>query len=606
MGFSRFVDVVYVEVVMPPDLFGELKLGDLLRRHRKDASLSQKELGQMLDYSDSIVSRVENDEQWPAENFIKGFVLLNALALNGEQQQMIWQLFRHPNGMGVEEKRPFLADWGEAPDVDVFYGRFEELNQLSKWVKGDRSRLLAVLAMGGMGKTWLVTKLAHEVADDFDMVIWRSLRNAPPCEELLQECLQIFSEQQLIEPMSDIHRGIRQLLELFKEKRCLLVLDNAESILEPGQQVGTYRTGYEGYGEFWRILGEAAHQSCIILTSREQPKELARLAGNDHLVHVLPLLGFDSEVGKKFLRNRTLQGDAAAWRTLINRYAGNPLALQTVSGSIEMLYGGDILTFLQEITSMFGEINFLLQQQFERLSLLEQDIMIWLAIVREPISIPELREYLFAPTSSSELAQAMSSLARRSLVETGNGRFTLQNVILEFITNYFVKRCIEEIQLKKISVLNKYPLRLNLVKEYIRASQERIILKPIIESLMQASDEYQISRELLSLIQLNKESTLLKKGFAVGNLINILLVMDFDISGIDLSDLAVWEVDFQKPNIHGVNLKGAHIRNSEFFNTFGQIYSVKFSPDGKYIAAGSANWECRIWDTKNISINLLT
>ncbi|KAB8319994.1 hypothetical protein SD81_009475 [Tolypothrix campylonemoides VB511288] len=38
-----------------------------------------------------------------------------------------------------------------------------------------------------MGKTALATKLAQQIQDEFEYVIWRSLRHAPPLETLLSE-----------------------------------------------------------------------------------------------------------------------------------------------------------------------------------------------------------------------------------------------------------------------------------------------------------------------------------------------------------------------------------------------------------------------------------
>src|SRR5438309_6492008 len=42
-------------------------------------------------------------------------------------------------------------DWGEAPDVLGFVGRGEELTTLRAWVLEERSRLVAVLGIGGIG-----------------------------------------------------------------------------------------------------------------------------------------------------------------------------------------------------------------------------------------------------------------------------------------------------------------------------------------------------------------------------------------------------------------------------------------------------------------------
>jgi hypothetical protein len=68
-------------------------------------------------------------------------------------------------------------DWGDAPDVSVFFGRTEELVTLEKWIVKERCQVVAILGMGGMGKTALAAKLAEQIKGQFDYFIWLSLRN---------------------------------------------------------------------------------------------------------------------------------------------------------------------------------------------------------------------------------------------------------------------------------------------------------------------------------------------------------------------------------------------------------------------------------------------
>ena len=98
----------------------------------------------------------------------------------------------HPNDDSESRNSPEYY-WGEAPDTSIFYGRLNEIGKLQNWVLQERCRLLVLLGIGGIGKTTLAVKLGLQVQKKFDVVVWRSLQNAPPLEEYLTSTLQFFS-----------------------------------------------------------------------------------------------------------------------------------------------------------------------------------------------------------------------------------------------------------------------------------------------------------------------------------------------------------------------------------------------------------------------------
>src|SRR5215471_7664282 len=104
-------------------------------------------------------------------------------------------------------------DWGEALDVPSFYGRGEELAQLSRWVVEERCRVVSVLGMGGIGKSALSVTVMRRVATQFEVVIWRSLRDAPGCSALVGECLQVLAPQRLHDLPESLEERLRLLLE---------------------------------------------------------------------------------------------------------------------------------------------------------------------------------------------------------------------------------------------------------------------------------------------------------------------------------------------------------------------------------------------------------
>ncbi|MEB3189501.1 MAG: hypothetical protein VKL42_04065 [Snowella sp.] len=89
--------------------------------------------------------------------------------------------------------------WGEAIDVSYFYGRTQEQETLTKWIIGDRCRLVGIFAFGGMGKTALSVKLTQAISTEFEAVAWQSLRDTPPLGELLPPLLRFLANDPNVE-----------------------------------------------------------------------------------------------------------------------------------------------------------------------------------------------------------------------------------------------------------------------------------------------------------------------------------------------------------------------------------------------------------------------
>ncbi len=214
------------------------------------------------------------DESWLQDLLSQRRRLLTLVADgSGEQISNVKQAVVQPDW----EPR---VDWGDALDVSSFYGRAEEVAMLTQWVVEEHCRVVSVLGLGGIGKSALAISLMHQVAEHFEVVIWRSLRDAPACETLLDECLQILAPRVLQDVSVSLEKRLKFLLECLRNTRVLLVLDNLETLLEKGQSTGSMRPGYEGYSQVLRRIAETEHQSCLLLTSREKPVDLVPLEGN--------------------------------------------------------------------------------------------------------------------------------------------------------------------------------------------------------------------------------------------------------------------------------------------------------------------------------------
>jgi WD40 repeat protein len=490
-----------------------------------------------------------------------------------------------------------VRDWGEAPDTSGFVGRADELEALRGWVLDERSRLIAVLGMGGIGKTTLAARLAQEVAPSFERVYWRSLRNAPPVDDWLAGAIGSLSDQQLVPESSESAR-ITTLLQMLRSKRCLLVLDNSEALFEPGQGEGQYRAGMDGYGRLLQAVGTTSHRSCLILTSREAPPELTVLGTG---VHSLELHGLGSAEAQALLAAKQLIGDADAWARLVDRYSGNGLALKIVGETIRQVYGGAVNEFLDEAIAtygtVFGGIRRLLDVQAERLSPLERSVLQRMAVEREPVTLLELSRALALSLGRNSLIEAVENLRRRSMVERSErgGSFTLQSMVLEYVTDRLVETVVQEIETGQARVLVEQALIKAQAKEYVRQAQERLIGAPILVRLQPKGAEAQADRQLLALLDGWRGRPAAEQGYGPGNVVNLLRLLRGNLQNTDLSQLSIRQAYLQEADAHDTRLTGADLSESVLAESFYFPAAIAMSADGALVAAGTSTGRVGVW-----------
>jgi WD40 repeat protein len=492
------------------------------------------------------------------------------------------------------------TNWGEAIDVSQFYGRTTELETLSQWIIRDRTRVVTLLGMGGMGKTALSVKLAEQLQVEFEYVIWRSLRHAPFFYDLVTDCIKILSHQQVTTLPASPHEQITCLIEYLRKFRCLLILDNFDTLLQQGKRTGCYREGYEPYGELLWRLGETQHQSCVLLTSREKPTEVAALEGDGLPVRTLALSGLEVAAGQTILTLKGLSGSEDETRQLVECYRGNPLALKIAATSIRDLYEGNIANFFAEGTTVFYGIGNLLEQQFKRLSALEQQVMYWLAINREKGSLTELQTAFTPALVQPKLMSVLESLRWRSLIESNTGGFTQQPVVMEYMTDCLIEKVCQEIVTESPQYMLTHALMQAQAKDYIRDSQIHLIVRPILNQLqITLGSAHQLEHKLGRLVAKLQNEATDPVGYGGGNLLNLLAQLETDLTGYDFSSLTIRNCDLRSLNLHQVNFTQTTFRDCVFAATFGGITSVAFSPDGCCLATSDTNGEIHVWDVSN-------
>lgn len=367
--------------------------------------------------------------------------------------------------LSTVESKPLQS--GDTPKPILLQGRTAELGTLTRWVGEEKCPLVGIWGVGGIGKTALVRTLVDQIGDRFNGVIWQSLNQTLTLPDLIQSLTELLprTTTNAQTPASNLTAAF---LADLQNSSCLIVLDNVEAVLQPEQTAGRYRAGYENYGEFFRSLGEHPHRSCVIAIGLEPLREFARLESETSTVRSMVLSGLSVEEARPILEEEKL-GRSSQWATLIDYYRGHPAALRRATRIIRDLFGGSVDEFLRQQSFLFEDINSLLEKSFNRLSIVEGEILYWLASEDKPTTLSTIQNLIPLSIYPMELLEALDSLKQRSLLEiTYSGDqslFALQPLIRDYAINHLMAQVlnsapVQERYQRRRSPSMGYPLSL--------------------------------------------------------------------------------------------------------------------------------------------------
>lgn len=336
----------------------------------------------------------------------------------------------------VEDAANNNIDLSEAPPLTSFSGRTKELAELEQWLQ-ERCRLIVIYGMGGIGKRALARQLVEKIANKYDYLIWRSLESAPPFQQLLTELVEFLSRGQNCEI------NVSQLIHYLRKQKCMLVLDAWEEITSNNSP------DHNDYCDFFKRVAKESHQGCILLLSREKPRNIESLEGQ--YVRLQRLGALTYEEAKEILIAEGLSGTPEKLDEFSKRYS-NPWILKKVAKDIHSVFAGEVSDFIMENPSVFVDnvITDFLDNQFQQLSVLGKNVIYWIAIRRNTASWHQLVKDMDGFLTSSQLFSTLNYLIQgRSLVDKNLEEipilYTLELVILKYTTNRFVEEVFAQI-----------------------------------------------------------------------------------------------------------------------------------------------------------------
>ena len=431
----------------------------------------------------------------------------------------------------------------------------------------------------------------RQVASHFQVVLFRSLRDAPECSALLEDCLQRLAPQFVDVGATDLERRLSRLVEELRQQRVLLVLDNLESVLQAGEAKGRLRPGYEGYARLLQAVAQRAHQSGLLLTSREKPAVLRALEGRQMPVRSLRLTGLEAAACEQLLASHELLGSPQERARLVERYEGNPLALNIVAQTIADLFGGQIAPFLAQDTLVFGSISELLDEHWGRLSTLEQTLLFWLAILREPVTLQELQAGLVAPLAPMQPGRARATPSQLYPASGGAG-------------------ICDRAARPHGQPGDRAGSATAFARAWALAGPDQGLCAPDPGALAGGSpagppaEHVAVEQRLRSLLEEVRNWAQDRQGYGPANLATLLRLLRADLRGLDLSRLALRGVYLQGVELQDANLAFALLRECLLTQSFDAITALATSLSGQSWAVASRRGQVRVWHERGNLLHL--
>lgn len=341
---------------------------------------------------------------------------------------------------------------GNLPNSAHLLGRESDLKILKE--QSYLNQCIFLYGEPGIGKTVLAAKMIQDFLDretKFEYIVWQPVHYQPSLGGLISYLNSHLQFTNLIRKDKDdlLQDEVMDLIGFMKEKRCLIILDEVDSLIGP-EADGSIK---QEYLVFFRRLIEEQHKGCFVLISRHSLGEAKHLQNSGLPAYHMEVGGLDIDASIELLESEGLSVKKHH-RSIAETYSGNPWVLKCVAAKVKRFYSGNLDNIISNKTSLGSNI---FEEGFKdvlmsinSLSGLERRILITLAQesskTSESISLSHLLSQLNTQgitASESDLIIALEALEQVCPIEIipshpgSEASFILQPMFRRYITKNF-------------------------------------------------------------------------------------------------------------------------------------------------------------------------
>jgi SpoVK/Ycf46/Vps4 family AAA+-type ATPase len=118
-------------------------------------------------------------------------------------------------------------------------GRLKELLQLQQWIEVNRHKLIFIYGMKGIGKSYLAQEIVRILSANLDYLVYIPLEKPTQLINILSIIIRRIGGGRSSKLSGDLSTAIDKTIGYLQTSRCLLILDNADTIFGNNRQQTT-------------------------------------------------------------------------------------------------------------------------------------------------------------------------------------------------------------------------------------------------------------------------------------------------------------------------------------------------------------------------------